>query len=237
MSENNEMNSIIHQAKSEARADSIKQFFTLNRKIITVAAILSLVVVVGFVVFDAFQTSQEKKFSAVLQQSTIDQQEGNLDKAKNSLQEVVDSGLTPRNIKALATLRLAALLLDENKKPEAVALYQQVNQCRTCDAYLKDLAGLLTVRVWLSDENEIQKDDLLARIEKIESNSKELRYQITEQKGWFELIKNNLDKSYAIFESLAKNPEADEALKKRAGEAMKIVVSNGYEVKAKEASN
>jgi hypothetical protein len=228
MTENNEINNIIHQAKSEARADIIKQFFVSNRKILKIIASSALVLIVAFVAFDAYQTSQEKKFSIVLQQSIIDQQEGNLDKAKNSLKEVVDSKVAPRNIKALASLRLAALLLDENKKAEAVAIYQKVNSCVSCDSYLKDLAGLLTVRVWLSDENEIQKEDLLVRIEKIEANSKELRYQISEQKGWFELLKNNLDKSYAIFESLAKNPEVDETLKKRAEEAMKIVVSNGY---------
>jgi len=132
-------------------------------------------------------------------------------------------------------LRYAALLLDEGKNSEAVALYQEINQCKGCDAYIKDLGGLLAVKVWISDETEFQKDDLLARIEKIEVGSKELKNQISEQKALVQMHKNNLDKAYLTFESLAKNPEAEEGLKKRAEEGMKIVISKGYSPNAHEA--
>ncbi len=235
MSENNEINQIINQAKSEARSDNIKKLIAKNSKVLFGIAGLVVVGTVGFFIVNAYQKSQEVKFSEILQQSMLDQRSEDLEKTKEALKGIVETKSAPKNIKALAALRYAALLLNEGKNAEAVALYQEVNQCKSCDAYVKDLGGLLTVKVWISDETEFQKDDLLARIEKIEANSKELKNQISEQKALVQMHKNNLDKAYLTFESLAKNPEAEEALKKRAEEGMKIVISKGYSPTALEA--
>ena len=235
MSENNEINQIISQAKSEVRSDNLKKLIAKNSKILVVIAGLVVVGAISFFIFNAYQKSQEAKFSEILQQSIVDQKSGDLEKTKETLKKIVETKSAPKNIKALATLRYAALLLDEGKNSEAVALYQEINQCKGCDAYIKDLGGLLVVKVWISDETEFQKDDLLARIEKIEVGSKDLKNQISEQKALVQMHKNNLDKAYLTFESLAKNPEAEEGLKKRAEEGMKIVISKGYSPNAPEA--
>jgi len=46
-----------------------------------------------------------------------------------------------------------------------------------------------------------------------------------------EMNKNNLEKSYQIFEMIAKNPDVKENLKNRASDAMKMVIQKGYEPK------
>ena len=234
MSENNEMNVLINQAKSEARSELLKKFLAKNSKIISSISILALVGVVGFSAFSFYQKSRESKFSEIFHQALIDQQIGNLEKSKEGLKLIYESS-APNGVKSLASLRYAALLLDENKKAEAAAIYEKISQCGGCNVYVKDLGGLLAVKVWISDETEFQKDDLLARIEKIEVGSKDLKNQISEQKALVQMHKNNLDKAYLTFESLAKNPEAEEGLKKRAEEGMKIVISKGYSPNAPEA--
>jgi hypothetical protein len=193
MSENNEINQIIRQAKSEVRSENAQIFFAKNAKLFFSIGVLILVSGIGFFAFNLHQKSQEKKFSAFLQESIMEQQAGNINQAKINLKKIIDVTSSPKNIKALAMLRYAALLLDEDKQSEAITLFQEVNQCNRCDAYIKDLAGLLTVKVWLADKEEVKKDDLLSRIEKIEANSKELKYQISEQKAWLEFQNNNLE--------------------------------------------
>jgi len=229
MSENNEMNGLINQAKSEARSECIKKFFAKNGKIVTAVATFGVVAVVGFTAFTLYQNSQEEKFSEIFHQSLIDQQLGDMSKAREGLQKIYESSSAPKGVKSLASLRYAAMLLDENKKSEAGEVYKKISECGNCDSYVKDLGGLLAVKTWLSDETEIQKEDLLVRIEKIESDSKELRYQISEQKALLQIQKNNLPKAYEILESISKSPEVSQTIKNRVLDGMKMIISKGYQ--------
>ena len=223
------MNTLVSQAKSEARSECFKKFLVKNSKILLLAAAATLVLVIAFTVFRFYQKTQEAKFSELLHQVLIDQQLGNVDKAKEVLKQIDEARSVPNGVKSLASLRYASMLLDENKKEEAAAIYEKISQCSGCDSYVKDLGGLLAVKTWLSDENEIQKDNLLARIEKIESKSKELKYQISEQKALLHLQKNDLAKAYEILIAIENNPEASQNVKARVSESLKIIISKGYE--------
>ncbi len=234
MSDNNEMNALIRQAKSEARSECFKKFCAKNKKIFAAASVVAVIAVIGFSVFSYHQKSQEVKFSELFHQALIDQQMGSLDKAREGLKQISETNSAPNGVRSLASLRYASLLLDDNKKSEAAAVYEKISQCSGCDSYVKDLGGLLAVRTWMSDENEIAKEDLLTRIEKIESKSKELRYQISEQKALLHIQKNDLAKAYEILSSIEKNPEVSQNIKARMTEALKIIASKGYEPKAAE---
>ena len=230
MLENNEMNQIVSQAKAEARKEKIRQFFAKNGKIfITISAIL-MVGALSLFALDIYQESQEAKYSEIFQQSLMDQQAGDMEKAKESLKKIVDAR-SPSGIKALASLRYAGLLFNENKIAEALEIYQKVNDCRGCDAYIKDLGGLLEIRIWLSDETVAPKEGLLAKIEKIESKSSALKLEISEQKALFQMQQGELEKAYLALEAISKNPEVSQNLKSRSEEFLKIIVSKGYEPK------
>lgn len=231
MSENNEINQIIRQAKEDSRNENLRNFLVKNGKILSSLVILLIVVAIGFFVFDSYQKSQQDKYTEILQKSLMDQSAGDLDSSKDGLKQIIDAKSAPKNIRALALLRYAGMLLQDGQKSQALEFYQEVNKCSKCDPYIKDLGGLLAVKIWISDENEVKKEDLLSRIEKIESSSKELRYQISEQKAIYQMQRNNLKEAYVIFESLAKNPEVDSALKSRFEENLKIVISKGYNPK------
>lgn len=228
MLQNNEIYSLINQARSDAKKDAIRKFFSQNGKIVSIISVVAVVGAIGFGAFTMYQNSQEAKFSEIFHQALIDQQIGNMEKAKEGLQKIYSDSSAPKGVKSLASLRYAAVLFDENKKAEAAAIYQEINQCSSCDSYVKDLGGLLAVKTWLSDENEISKDDLLTRIERIENHSKELHYQISEQKAALYVQKNNLDKAYEILDAIVKNPEVGQTIKMRATEALKIIVAKGF---------
>ncbi len=235
MMNNNEINAVINQAKSDAKKDAIKQFFKQNSKVISTISMVLVGATIAYGAFAIYQNSQETKFSEVFHQALIDQQMGNVEKAKEELQQIYNSS-APKGIQSLASLRYAAILFDENKKAEAAAIYQRINECGSCDVFVRDLGGLLAIKTWIADENELQKEDLLTRVEAIENRSKELRYQISEQKAFIHLQKNNLAKAYETLDAIAKSPEASQSVKVRASEGLRIIVSKGYVPQAEAAA-
>jgi len=234
MTENNDMMSLINQAKAQAKRDNLFKFFGKNSKAISMLATVVLVGAVGFFAFSYFQKSQQEKFSEILHQSLINQQLGDIAKAKENLKKIYDAKSAPSGVWSLASIRYAAFLLEEKNKTEAEIVYQEINHCKSCDDYVRELAGLLVVKTWISDDNELAKEDLSSRIEKIENSSKVLRYYISEQRALLELQKNNLEKSYQIFNAIAKSPEAPKTLKARAADGEKMVISKGFSPKVEE---
>jgi hypothetical protein len=227
----NEASEILSQAKAQVRKEKLNNFFKQNFKLIRNLVIAALIAVLIFFVVNVFNKSRQAKFSEILHQSLIDQQIGNIAKAKENLKIIYDAKTAPNGVQSLASLRLATLLFDEGKKAEAAEIYVKINQCRSCDNYIKDLSGLLAVKSWMSDENEVKKDDLIARIEKIESKNKLLKYYILEQKAILEMLKNNLEKSYQIFELISKNSESSQVLKTRANQHLQMIIDKGFEPK------
>lgn len=228
------MMNLINRAKSQARVENIAQFLVTHGKLILRFFIMLFAVVILFVAFNFYQKSKEEKFSAILHQALINQQVGDVEKSKSELQKIVENSSAPSGVKSLASLRYAAILLEEGKKSEAEKIYFEVNNCGSCDDYVRDLAGLLVVKIWISDSEQLQKDDLSKRVEKIENKAHALKYHIAEQRAFLELQKNNLAESYKIFENISKNPDVSPALKARAKDGMKIVVAKGFDAKPEE---
>lgn len=225
----NEIINLINQARAQAKRDQWKKL--ISSKAALRLAVAAVVLAVVFVGVSSYNKKQEAKFSEILHQSLINQQAGEVAKARENLKTIYEAKSAPSGVKSLASLRYAALFLEEGNKTEAAKIYAEVNDCSSCDDYVKDLAGLLLVKVWISDPVEMQKEDLSARIEKIENSAKTLRHNIAEQRAFLEMQKNNLEKSFFIFESIKKSPDASEALKARATDGMKLLVSKGFEIK------
>jgi len=230
---------LINQARAQARNEGWKKF--ICGKTVVSFIILLVVLGLGVIGFRSYQKSQQEKFSTILHQSLINQQIGEPEKAKENLKTIYEAKSAPKGVRSLASIRYAAFLLEEGNKSEAAKIYAEVNDCKSCDEYIRDLAGLLLVKTWMSDETELQKADLNERVSKIEKTNKILRYYILEQKAWLEMKRNELEKSYQTFESIAKNPETAKALKARAEDGLKMVIEKGYtpkvEVKSEEKTD
>ena len=231
----NEILDLINKAKAEARSDTITRFFGKHSKLILRLLIAFGVIAVIYIGYAVYQKSAEEKFSAILHQSLISQQLGEMEKAKSQLKEIVESSLAPSGVKAIASLRYAAFLIDEGKKSEAEKVYLEVNKCRSCDDYASDLAGLLLVRLWALDEVEVQKPDFIERIEDVEDRATTLKNHIAEQRALVEIRKNNLAEAYEIFAEISKDKDSSQMLKARAADGMKMVESKGFTAKKSEA--
>jgi hypothetical protein len=225
----NEMSNLLNQAKSEARLERLLKFFGKNAKLVTYAAGVVLLAGILFFIFTVYQKKAQTKYSAMLHQSLIYQQIGEGEKARAELKKIVDAKSAPSGVKSLASLRYAAFLMDERKIEEVKKIYSEVNKCSSCDDYIQDLAGLLLVRVMISDESEVAKsDELVEKISKIEDRATVLKGQIAEQHALFELLRNNLEKSYEIFKKIAADESASQLLKARANDGMKMAIAKGF---------
>lgn len=214
---------LINNAKSSARREAIKKFFIRKQKFVASIIVLAAIVCGSFFAFNLYQKSQQKKFSAIFHQALIDESNGEIEKSKTKLKQIYESSSVPSTLKSVVALRYAGLLLNEGKKSEAANIYLEAHRCNSCDEYIKDLAGLLAVKTWMSDEFEISKEDLVSKIEKIEKTSKYLKSQITEQRALLEMQKNNVEKSKEIFTSIMKDEKAPQAVKLRSENFLKIL--------------
>jgi len=232
----NEAIELINRARSQARTDAIWNFVSRNLKLLVRIFTVLCVAVLILICYKFYQKSSEEKFSAILHQSLINQQINEVAKARSQLKEIIDSKSAPSGVKGIASLRYAAFMIDEGNLAEAEKIYAQVNDCRFCDDYTKDLAGLLLVRLWMSDQAEMHKDDLLERISKIESNADVLKSNIAEQKALLQLFKNNPDDAYKTYEHIAQDKDSSQAMKAKAENGMKMAIAKGHKVQKVEAA-
>ncbi len=226
-----EITNLINQVKEQARRDSVANFFSKNSKIISRLVILALVLALVFVAYSSIKKSRQAQYSEYFHQALFYEQVGDADSAKKELQKIYDAKSAPSGVRSLASLRLAAIYFNEGNRSEANKIYTEISQCRFCDLYIKDLAGFLLVKNWMSDESEMTKDDLLKKVEAIENSNKVFKYHIAEQRSFFEAKKGDLKKSYEILELIEKSSEAQNYLKERVKNEMQILVSKGYNPK------
>lgn len=225
----NDVINLINQAKDQARNENIKNFFGKNSKLLGRLTVITVLAGIIFLGANSLHNSRQAKYSEIFHQSLIDEQLGDSAKARENLQKIYDAKMAPNGVRSLASLRLAALYFNEGNKVEANKIYLEISECDSCDTYIRDLAGLLLVKNWMSDEQEVNKDDLSARVEKVENSNKTLKYYISEQRAFLEAEKGNYKKSYQILELIVKSSESPKVLKDRAADGIKILAAKGFE--------
>lgn len=228
----NELDQIIAQAKKQAQDDKFRKFLRQRKNLLIKVAIAATIVAAVLVAAVSVQNYRAKKFSEILHQSLISQQMGKIDEAQQNLAEVYNSYFVPGGIKSIASLRYAAFLLNSGENDKAIAVYQKLHSCFFCNDYAKDLAGLLVVKIWMSNNDEVAKPDLSNRIKKIEKSSDILKFHVVEQRALLALLNDKFGEAYEIFAMIAKEEDAFPALKERAEDGMKFAVEKGYEPKS-----
>jgi hypothetical protein len=224
-SNNEEVMHLINQARAEARRENFRNIFVKNSKLI-IALILLLIFFLGaFFVVTNYQDIKKEKFSKQLHQALIYQEKGDVEKTKETLENIYNSNSAPNGLKSIASLRLAAILMENDQMLEALKIYQNINNNRDYDQYIRELAGLLEAKTLVIIDDKSKVKETLATINKIESKSTLLKYYISEQKGILAMKQNDLETAKKVFEEISKNPESSESLKKRSSEMLKIVTS------------
>lgn len=217
----------IKNAKNHINQHGLKSLLESHKKKLINLLFLAILLAIFYFAFCIFNSYQSKKYSAILHQSLIAQQTGDSKLAKEKLFEIYSSSLVPPNIKAIASIRYAGYLLNENNKLEATKIYLEVNDYSFCNQYLVDLSGYLAISTLISDQ-ELLKEDYSKKLKKIFNQSQALKWHIAEQRGFYEMQKNNFKLADQIFVEIEKSQDADKSIKSRAKDARKILIQKGY---------
>lgn len=222
---------MMNEINSSIRKQNLVDIYQKNRKLINITLALLAIFAVVFLTVSIYQNKQAEKFSKILHQSMIDYQMKKFDDAQQKLSEIYNSKSAPKGLKTLAGLRLSAMYLNNNSKEgveKATKIYEEINSCRSCPGYAKDLTGLLLVKFWLVNEDFFNDEKIIKEINKIADKSQFFKYEVFYEQAFFEVREGNLEKAYNKFELIAKSPESSEEMKEEAQKGINIVLSKGF---------
>jgi len=180
-----------------------------------------------------YRSFMQEKYSAILHESMVEQQMGNLEKSSSLLKQVYEARTAPSGVKSIAALRYAAFLIEEQKKDEALKIYFRLNGCVSCDKFVRNLAGLLAARLISTDEAKMNDPKVLSQLIKIENSSEILRYHIAQERANIAFLKGDLKNSYQIFEMIAKSSDIRQSLKSKAADQMQMIAQKASSETAK----
>ncbi|MFT6077069.1 MAG: hypothetical protein ACJA02_000823 [Myxococcota bacterium] len=204
------------------RKEKIIGHLRSNQK--TIISIISATILIAAIwgswVF--YNKMQSEKYSAILHQATIDEQNGDLEKSFETLKTIYESN-SPAGIKSIAGIKYAAQILNNGEADLASEIYLQINKNKKFDQYIREYAGLSALKILINEDKSTEEINSLAAI--LEKNSHILKYYIIEQKGIFEWSLGNFESANQIFSTLANNPEIEGSLKKRSAEMVGVFKS------------
>lgn len=215
--------SILRQAIADANRKKIAKLWHDHKKQIFAILIVVALACVTFGGYNLYKKDQEEKYSVYLQQAAIASESGDFDAAKKIVEKVYKDQNSPKNIRALASLKYASILLKEEKIDEAVKIYSDIASGRGYDSFIKDLSGLEAIKAMVDSGNK-KYDDQIIKLSGSLENSKNLKYFVLEQKAIFEWDRGNYKIANEIFTKLAndKDEAITQAIKSRAKDMVGI---------------
>ncbi len=219
MDRETESKSFMRDLKFNMHKERIVSHVRAHQKKIAYVIVTIIAVLIIWTGWCFYSKIQSEKYSAILHQVVIDEQQGNLEKATASLKEIYDSS-APAGVKEIASLKYASHLLANDKNDEAIEVYLNTNKSKRFDNYIREYAGLLAVKTMISSGKD--KEKIAALIKDLEKNSKVLKYNFIEQRGMFAWDNENYKEANDAFKILADNPEASDIIKKRAKDMVEI---------------
>lgn len=133
----------LREVDDALRQDQVEGFFKNYGKPVAAAVVIGLAAFGGWLYWDHHQTKQREANSEVFTQALDGVQAGNFDAAKEKLAPLAANGSDANATSA--KLMLAGIALQQNRKADALKLYQQVAADQKAPQPLRDLANVREV--------------------------------------------------------------------------------------------
>lgn len=202
-------NELFREVDEEVRQEQFKQFFRRYGKY---AAGLALAVLVGAGGYLLWQENQrqaiERAASGFEEAQILAQTQPRM--AADILAGLIDDA--PQGYRALIGMQQAQSLLQAGDRDAALRVYERL----AADADLPELdRDLAQIHVVIMQFENLTADDLLARLGPMTAEGRVWRYPALELQGLAQVKANRPDEARKIFQQLADDPSAPNAMRAR----------------------
>ncbi len=219
-------NSLIKEAKEEARKDNITKFFAKNKALITKVVAGIFIILIFYFIYEYNYNKKEEEFSKLFQEAVILEKSGDVNNSITILEEIYKSNSAPKNIQALSSLRLAAAYLSKQQNDQALEIYEKIAFGSGYDQYLQELSSLLLSKLIIlnveKDASRERSRAAIVRIKKLINNSDIFKLQLQEQLAILHIKISEKDNARKILEKIKANAQISEIQKARILDLIKI---------------
>lgn len=208
------MPDIFDEIAEEVRAERMKRLLSRYAGVIVVAVLVVIAGIAGWRIREYYQARQDRTAAALyltaLNQAQATGAAGKQSRAAGQAELASLAAHGPAGYRALARLRLAALLAQEGKGAEALRLYNDLATDGSADPLLRDLATLL----WT--EHQIDTGDpqiLEARLKPLTVLDSPWRPLAERQLALLDLRQNRTEAARSILKRLAVDGAASSGIR------------------------
>ena len=138
-----------------------------------------------------------------------------VDLALPILENVYNAKSYNKNIKVIAGVRLAEILLSLDKEEDALNIYREIYSLKDINEFLKNMSGLAILNILINQNNSKNYGEIEQMIQKLSNPSNPLLVLVQEQSALFEIQRGNKEKGLEILNNILLQKDIDEETAKR----------------------
>lgn len=138
-----------------------------------------------------------------------------VDLALPILENVYNAKSYNKNIKVVAGVRLAEILLSLDKEEDALNIYKELYSLKDINEFLKNMSGLAILNILINQNDSKNYGEIEQMIQKLSNPSNPLLVLVQEQSALFEIQRGNKEKGLEILNNILLQKDIDEETAKR----------------------
>ena len=138
-----------------------------------------------------------------------------VDLALPILENVYNAKSYNKNIKVIAGVRLAEILLSLDKEEDALNIYREIYSLKDINEFLKNMSGLAILNILINQNNSKNYGEIEQMIQKLSNPSNPLLVLVQEQSALFEIQRGNKEKGLEILNNILLQKDINEETVKR----------------------
>lgn len=214
--------SFFREVNEELRSDRAQAFWSAYGKYIIAAALIIIVGIAGWRIWDAYQVRQAQQTGDAFIAAVELAEEGDREAALEALAAL--EGDSPPSYRALAKMRRASELLKADDKSAAAALYDEVAADEALDQDLRDIAAVRAAMVFV-DVGTVS--DVKQRVQSLTAPTGPYRGSAREALGLAHYKADELDAAFAEFKTIVDDAALPSGLRQRAAIMLDVVAARG----------
>ena len=225
---------LLDEIKDDIKQERVGKLWKRYGTIIVSLAIAIVVGTTGKVWWDDHKNTKEQAFALQYYQALRQIERGNFEQSQSSLAELSKSDTAGYSV--FAAFTVAQQHIAQGNVDAALTSYRELANNDAADSVLKDLATLL-LTYYRIEHGKGNEQAILADLEHLTQAGNPWYFSGVELKAVYALQKNDVEKSYALFNELDKDSQTPVELRRISKEVLKALVGQYPYLATKEQKN